>query len=242
MSMPIRPGNRVHRLQIVEPAEPLISRSGRARPRWRCRCACGRTVLVLQQSLELALSKSKGGSRSCGCLARERSTRHGHNTRRRPSAEYRAWLAAKKRCSDPRNSSYGRYGARGIAMCRAWSESFEAFLRDVGPRPNPTYSLDRIDSRRGYEPGNCRWADGETQARNRRGVRYFEFDGSVGVLSDWARYFGASRDRLRYLIRRDMAPIRPVPPETINPRSLPPRPVLDLNAVSLRYLAGDDVD
>jgi hypothetical protein len=242
MSIALHPDKRVHRLLIIEPAEPLISRSGRARPRWRCRCACGRTVLVLQQSLELALSRSSGGSRSCGCLARERVTRHGHNTGRRPSPEYLAWLAAKKRCNNPRSSSYGGYGARGIAMCRAWSESFEAFLDDLGPRPGPTYSLDRIDGRRGYEPDNCRWADRETQARNRRGVRYYEFDGSIGILADWARYFGAPRERLRYLIRRGIAPIQPVPPEAIDPRLLPPRPVLDLNAASLRDLEGGSLD
>jgi hypothetical protein len=84
----------------------------------------------------------------------------------RPTPEYRAWQNMKQRCFNPKDVSYARYGGRGITVCQRWLDSFAAFLEDVGPRPDPSLSLDRIDADGHYEPGNVRWADRSTQARN----------------------------------------------------------------------------
>lgn len=74
----------------------------------------------------------------------------------------------KKRCLVPTDRAYPRYGGRGIDIDPRWIESFEVFLADVGERPSPELSLDRIDNDRGYWPGNVRWATGSEQNRNRR--------------------------------------------------------------------------
>lgn len=226
----IRPGQRVHRWVVVRMGEPLVSRSGRSRRRWHCRCDCGAVKLVLEQSLRLAWRSETGGSRSCGCLVIESSMRHGHNRGQHPTSEYMAWLAAKKRCGNPRHPSFKRYGGRGIRMCARWEDSFEAFLQDMGRKPDPAYSLDRIDPNGDYAPTNCRWASIDVQNRNRTGVRWYEFEGQPALLSDVAEFFGITRDEARELDRKGLLPMKRLGCPPLVPNRLKPL-VLDLNLV-----------
>lgn len=98
--------------------------------------------------------------------ARAKNTAHGHNPKYgKRSGTYRSWDGMKQRCLNPKATGYKRYGGAGVTVCERWLK-FENFLADMGERPEGT-TLDRIDSSRGYEPGNCRWADRSTQNRNR---------------------------------------------------------------------------
>jgi hypothetical protein len=82
--------------------------------------------------------------------------------------EYKIWLSRKSLCYNPNVEQYEDYGGRGVTMCDRWRYSFTAFIEDVGERPSPELTLERLDNSKGYEPGNVTWATRIDQAKNRR--------------------------------------------------------------------------
>lgn len=95
--------------------------------------------------------------------------------------EFQSWRSMKKRCYLPNCSEYFRYGGRGIEVCERWlgKDGYKNFLADMGERPSPTHSLDRINNDGNYEPSNCRWATKREQVANRRKK---PLSGHVGVV------------------------------------------------------------
>jgi hypothetical protein len=166
--------------------------------RWLCRCRCGTTALVQAASLV------HGHGRSCGCLkvekTRQRSTKHSHAHEGKLSPTYHSWAGMKARCTNPNHSSFERYGGAGVLLCERWL-SFENFLADMGERP-PGTTLDRYPNQNGnYEPGNCRWATDEQQARNKGNNRLLTLDGVTRTTAEWSEVLGLPQatisDRLR---------------------------------------------
>ncbi len=72
------------------------------------------------------------------------------------------------RCNNPKTKGYKHYGGRGIKILY---NSYQEFITDVGKRPNKFLTIDRIDSNRHYEKGNCRWSTWSEQNKNRRNWR-----------------------------------------------------------------------
>lgn len=135
------------------------------------RCTCGNEKVLARRDVR------SGRVKSCGCLNDElratRNHRHGDATRAATSPEYRIWRAIIGRCCDPKNKDFELYGARRISICAEWRHDFARFLCDVGRRPAPHLTLDRIDNDGNYEPGNMRWTTQSQQARNRRPKRWY---------------------------------------------------------------------
>ena len=119
--------------------------------------------------------------------------------------EYGAWKNMRGRCNNPEHATYPYYGARGIAVCDRWNDSFENFLADMGRRPGPGYSLERIDNDGPYSPENCRWATRREQYRNRRPNRFLTFNGKTQCLTDWAAEIGCSAETLRGRLKSGMS-------------------------------------
>lgn len=128
---------------------------------------------------------------------------HGQSfTDGRPTAEYRIWAGIKHRCRCPTANGWKRYGGRGISVCQKWSNSFEAFMADMGPRPSARHSIDRIDNNGNYEPGNCRWATRAVQCNNRRSNHYIEYKGERVTVTQLSKLCGVPLPRLKNRIRR----------------------------------------
>ena len=82
--------------------------------------------------------------------------------------EHRCWVLIKQRCYNPKATDYDLYGGKGVTIAPEWKDDFVAFLDYVGEAPNPKYTLDRIDSKGNYEPGNVRWTTNQVQSINQK--------------------------------------------------------------------------
>lgn len=106
------------------------------------------------------------------------------------------------RCYKDSNKRFDAYGGRGIKVCDSWLNSFDDFVRDMGEKPDPSYTLDRIDGDGNYEPNNCRWATITEQNRNRRKPRN-NTSGCIGVYRNNNRWVAGIRvdGQFKYLGR-----------------------------------------
>lgn len=197
-------GRRFGALTVID----KLKSNKQGQTRWLCLCDCGNRSQPLGQSLR------NGRIKSCGCMNKTNATgRAIHGMARTP--EYYSWYSMIGRCTNVNDDNWARYGGRGITVCDRWKKSFEDFLSDMGPRPKGK-TLDRINNNKGYEPGNCRWATWNEQARNKRTTIRFCIFGIMASAADWIEHAGGNYDLVMYRVKRGIDPAVALGVEDLN--------------------------
>lgn len=120
-------------------------------------------------------------------------------TKKQYPQEWNIWYGIKYRCGNPKFPKY-----LNLDYDSRW-ELFENFLSDMGTRPSPRHSIDRIDNTAGYSPQNCRWATQSEQNRNKD----FWFRAAYPDYDEYwekAKQKGIPGNTWNYRIRRGLTP------------------------------------
>lgn len=175
--------------------EPAVDK--RCHPMAKFKCSCGKEFITRIESVINLRTNS------CGCqtkqLASKVRTIHGGSTGGKKTPEYNSWQAMYARCYNSKHQNYHRYQQLGITICDEWKNSFVNFIKDMGLKPSPTHTLDRIDNTKGYYKENCRWATPTEQARNKRDTHFVEYNGETKSIAEWGDVLGVN---FRVLYRR----------------------------------------
>lgn len=163
---------------------------------WECLCDCGNTTTVPSGHLR------SGNTESCGCGKGKFTHGQSRCNAGEGTPEYKTWQWMIARIRDKREEVQRNYAGRGITVCQRW-QTFAYFLEDMGLKPSPKHSIDRIDNDKGYRCGccddcheeevfecNCRWATKKEQDRNKRTNRLIEYNGKILCLTEWAERLG----------------------------------------------------
>lgn len=165
---------------------------------WKCRCVCGNDTVVSSYQL------TSGGTKSCGCLQRDKSTKHGFSD----TKPYQSYLNMITRCTNVTFREYHNYGGKKdhpTKITKLWYdpdripegetidiEGLKEFVRwsyEEGgyydqPKDTPKMerlSIERKDVNGDYEPSNCEWIPLWKQAQNKRNNRWI-YDGEEWLI------------------------------------------------------------
>lgn len=156
---------------------------------WKCRCHCGN--IFYASATAIRSGKQKG----CGCGYKI----HGLSK----TSEHKIWDGIIQRCENPNAPAYKHYGGRGIKVCARWRNSFLNFYQDMGAKPDPKMTVDRINNDGDYCPENCRWSTRKQQCNNYRRNIFLEHSGVRLSISDWASKTGLNDATILYRIKHD---------------------------------------
>lgn len=166
-----------------------------------CVCDCGAAV---PKRVYHALTRDERAGHLVACEQCQLRVSYGNTLGvvHRSVPEYAVWQGMKTRCNNPQSTGYKDYGGRGIKICGRWNDSFAAFIEDMGPRPDQSYTIERKDVNGNYEPRNCVWATYEEQASNKRNSVHYLYRGRQMTLAQIAKATGKRYSMLTFRMRK----------------------------------------
>lgn len=183
-------GQRFGRLTVIGMADTDTRKTY-----WICQCDCGKIKQVRSDGLIC------GNVKSCGCLKAERDKINlNQSEAKKRFAErgfkvggtrlYQIWQGMKKRCYNPNDARYYRYGGRGIVVCDEWENNYIAFYNwAMSNGYSDDLTIDRINNDENYTPDNCRWATNKEQCNNRSTNINITIGNSTKTLAEWCEIF-----------------------------------------------------
>ena len=183
-------GMTFNRLYVIK----RVSNDKSERARWLlCRCKCGTIKTVLGKHL---LSHK---IQSCGCLQRERTTKHNKCHTRL----YNIWRGMKDRCYNSNVLEYDNYGGRGIKVCEEWLNDFQAFYNwSMSHGYSDDLTIDRKENDGDYCPENCRWVTYKEQNNNTSRNRLLTNAGETHTISEWSEILGINASTISSRLSR----------------------------------------
>lgn len=155
-------GRRYGHVEIIRPEKRWSQRWNHCYVLTRC-MTCGKESW---QDLNNLTRGASSGCQSCS----------------QPEPAYPRWLdrrvtAQKQRCTNPADSGYENYGARGVTFdFPSVKDACLWIAANIGiPKNARALDLDRIDNDKGYAPGNLRWCTRRENNGNRRNTRIIEW-------------------------------------------------------------------
>lgn len=186
-------GNKYGELTVLEEV-PKNIRKDKAHRCFECQCSCGNKIEVTANHLKT------GHTKSCGCMkskmCKEANLKHGMTG----SRLYETWQHMKRRCNNPKDKLYHRYGGRGITVCDEWSEEsgFNNFYKwAINNGYSDDLTIDRIDNDGNYEPNNCRWTTRKEQMNNVGYNVFLELNGEKHTIAQWSDILKIKQDTLQ---------------------------------------------
>lgn len=173
-------GQRFNRWTVIKPVKNIDRHVY-----WLCQCDCGTQRVVAGNNLR------SGKSGSCGCLMREIARKVNTSHGKTDTPEHKIWCDIHYRCNNSNCHNYHRYGGRGIKVDPSWGD-FNAFYSDMGPRPTPGHTIERLDNNGDYSPTNCVWATRKEQANNTSTNHLITIHGQTKTRAQWCEHFGKS--------------------------------------------------
>lgn len=194
----IKKGEKFGRLIVLKECKPHILPCRQIQKKVLCQCECGNTREIRYASLK------NGHTKSCGCLGKENSYKHGMS---KNNKFYTIWCNMEQRCNNKNNQRYKYYGSRGIIVCKEWLK-FENFKNDMyqsylkHKKNNKQTTIERINNNLGYSKENCKWATMKEQNNNTRNNHLLVYKGKTLNITQWSKKLNISRDILYYRINK----------------------------------------